>query len=173
MSFNLLDRYIFKKFLSTFLFTLLIILMISVIIDFSEKIQIFLEEPITRREILLEYFPSFMLFISGMLWPLFTLIAVIFFTSRLAGNSEIMAMLSAGIPFNRLLRPYLYAAGLLTLIHWVGGHFILTLIKTKIRVKQETFTYLLPHKQKCISDITENRTVPRAISELNNTKDNN
>lgn len=125
MSFNLLDRYIVKKFLSTFLFTLLIILMISVIIDFSEKIQIFLEEPITRREILLEYFPSFMLFISGMLWPLFTLIAVIFFTSRLAGNSEIMAMLSAGIPFNRLLRPYLYAAGLLTLIHWVGGHFIL------------------------------------------------
>ena len=125
MSFNLLDRYIFKKFLSTFLFTLLIILMISVIIDFSEKIQIFLEEPITRREILLEYFPSFMLFISGMLWPLFTLIAVIFFTSRLAGNSEIMAMLSAGIPFNRLLRPYLYAAGILTLVHWLGGHFIL------------------------------------------------
>jgi lipopolysaccharide export system permease protein len=125
MPLNILDRYIFNKFLSTFLFTLLIILMISVIIDFSEKIQIFLEEPITKREILLEYFPSFMLFISGMLWPLFTLIAVIFFTSRMAGNTEIMAILSAGIPFNRLMRPYLYAAGLLTLIHLVGSHFIL------------------------------------------------
>jgi len=122
---RILDRYLFRKFLATFGFSLLILLMISVIIDFSEKIQIFLEEPITRREIWLEYYPSFMLFISGMLWPLFTLIAVMFFTSRMAGNSEIMAMLSAGMPFRRLLVPYLKAAGLLTGIHFLAGHFLL------------------------------------------------
>lgn len=117
-----LDRYIIRKFFSTFFFTVLIFTLISVIIDFSEKVEKFIEEPITRSEILLEYYPSFILYMTGLLWPLFTLIAVIFFTSRLAFNSEIISILNAGISFNRLMRPYMFSAGVLTLLYLLGSH---------------------------------------------------
>lgn len=74
-----IDWYIIKKFLSTFFFTVLIFTMIGVVIDFSEKIEKFIEEPITMKEILIDYYPNFALYIAGLLWPLFTLIAVIFY----------------------------------------------------------------------------------------------
>ena len=96
--------------MSTFFFTVLIFTMISVIIDFSEKVEKFIEEPITNKEIILDYYPAFIIFIDGMLWPLFALIAVIFFTSRMAYNSEIISILNAGVSFRRLMRPYLIAA---------------------------------------------------------------
>ena len=122
---KLLDLYIIRKFISTFFFTVLIFTMISVIIDFSEKVEKFIEEPITLAEILLEYYPSFILYISGLLWPLFTLIAVIFFTSRLAFNSEVISILNAGVSFNRFMRPYLLSAGLLTFLYLLGTHFFI------------------------------------------------
>lgn len=124
---KILDRYIIGKFLSTFFFTVLIILMISMIIDFSEKVEKFIEEPITKAEIFLEYYPSFAMFIAGMLWPLFTLIAVIFFTSRLAANSEVISIFNAGVSFYRFLRPYLIAATFLMVLHLLGTHFLLPL----------------------------------------------
>ena len=79
-----LDWYIIQKFLMTFFFTVIIFSMIAVIIDFSEKVENFIEAPITKKEILVDYYPNFIMFIAGLLWPLFTLIAVIFFTSRMA-----------------------------------------------------------------------------------------
>jgi lipopolysaccharide export system permease protein len=91
-----LDRYIIKKFLSTFFFAVLIFTMISVIIDFSEKVEKFIESAITKHEIYLEYYPGFIGYIAGLLWPLYTLIAVIFFTSRMAYNSEIISIFNAG-----------------------------------------------------------------------------
>ncbi|HMQ47646.1 MAG TPA: LptF/LptG family permease [Saprospiraceae bacterium] len=120
-----LDAYIIRKFLSTFFFTVLIFTMISVIIDFSEKVEKFIEEPITRKEILIDYFPNFILYIDGLLWPLFTLIAVIFFTSRMAYNSEIISIFNAGVSFRRLLQPYLIAASLIALLHYVGNHYFI------------------------------------------------
>jgi lipopolysaccharide export system permease protein len=120
-----LDRYIILKYLATFFFTVLIITMIGVIIDFSEKVEKFIEEPITIAEIIGEYYPSFILYLAGLLWPLFCLMAVIFFTSRMAYNSEIISILNAGISFNRLLRPYMVAAGLLTGIYLLGAHFLI------------------------------------------------
>ncbi len=118
-----LDRYILGKFLSTFFFTVLIFTLISVFIDFSEKVEKFITEPITRREILLIYYPGFIVFIAEVLWPLYTLIAVIFFTSRMAANSEILSVLNAGVSFRRLMRPYIIGAGVLMVIFLAGAHF--------------------------------------------------
>ena len=75
-------------------------------------------------EIAFEYFPTFLLFILGFLWPMLTLIAVIFFTGRMANNSEIISILNAGVSFWRFLRPYLISAGFLSLLYIVGIHYI-------------------------------------------------
>lgn len=120
-----LDQYIVQKFLSTFFFTVLIFTMVSVIIDFSEKIEKFIETPITFKEIIIDYYPNFILFIAGLLWPLFTLISVIFFTSRMAYNSEIISILNAGVSFRRLMYPYLLAASLIAGMHLIGNHYVI------------------------------------------------
>ncbi len=124
---KLLDRYIIQKFLSTFFFTVLIFTMISVIIDFSEKVEKFIESDITRYEIFVMYYPGFIMFIAGLLWPLYTLIAVIFFTSRLAYNSEIISIFNAGVSFRRLMQPYLLAAAFIAGLHLIGNHFLIPL----------------------------------------------
>ena len=118
-----LDRYILGKFLSPFFFTVLILTLISVFVDFSEKVEKFITEPITRREILLIYYPGFIVFIAKFLWPLYTLIAIIFFTSRMAGNSEILSIFNAGVSFRRLMRPYFVGAGVLMVLFLLGAHF--------------------------------------------------
>lgn len=120
-----LDKYIIRKFLSTFFFVVLIFTMISTIIDFSEKVEKFIEEPITKKEILIDYYPNFILYIDGLLWPLFTLIAVIFFTSRMAYNSEIISIFNAGVSFQRLMRPYLFSAAFLAVLHFIGNHYFI------------------------------------------------
>lgn len=120
-----LDRYIIRKYLSTFFFAVLIFSMVSAIIDWSEKVERFIESDISKMEIVFGYFPTFLLFILGLLWPMLSLIAVIFFTSRMANNSEIISILNAGVSFRRLLRPYLVAASFLTLLYLVGIHFVI------------------------------------------------
>ncbi len=122
---KILDRYIIRKFLSTFFFTVLIFTMISVIIDFSEKVERFIESDISQVEIIFSYFPNFILFILGLLWPMLTLISVIFFTSRLANNSEIISILNAGVSYRRFLRPYMISAVFLGSLYLVGLHFVI------------------------------------------------
>ncbi|MFT5998392.1 MAG: lipopolysaccharide export system permease protein [Neolewinella sp.] len=120
-----LDWYIIGKFLSTFFFTVLIFSMVSLIIDFSEKIERFIESDISKMEIAFEYFPTFLLFILGFLWPMLTLIAVIFFTGRMANNSEIISILNAGVSFWRFLRPYLVSAGFLSVLYVIGINYVI------------------------------------------------
>lgn len=120
-----LDWYIIGKFLRTFFFTVLIFSMVSMIIDFSEKIERFIESDISKLEIAFEYFPTFLLFILGFLWPMLTLIAVIFFTGRMANNSEIISILNAGVSFRRFLRPYLVTAGFLSLLYVIGINYVI------------------------------------------------
>ncbi|MEY2950684.1 MAG: LptF/LptG family permease [Saprospiraceae bacterium] len=122
---KILDRYIIIKMLSTFLFTMLIFTMISVVIDFSEKVRQFIEEPITIKEIILVYYPNFILYINGLLLPLFSLIAVVFFTSRLAFNSEIISILNAGISFKRLMRPYIIGATIIGSFSLLANHWLI------------------------------------------------
>ena len=120
-----IDRYIVDKFLRAFFFTVLIFTLITVIIDFSEKVEKFVEEDITRSEILLTYYPGFIVNIYGLLFPLFTLIAVIFFTSRLANNAEIISIFNAGVSFRRLMRPYWVGGGIIAILHFAGNHYFI------------------------------------------------
>ena len=139
-----IDRYILKKFMSTFFFTVLIFTMITVIIDFSEKVEKFVESGISRQEILVGYYPNFVFFIYGMLFPLFTLISVVFFTSRLANNSEVLSIFNAGVSFRRFLRPYMLGALVIAGLHALGGHyFIPEGNKTRLYLEQ---TYFDPNR---------------------------
>ena len=103
-----IDRYILKRYLGTFFFIILLFSMLSVVIDASEKIDDFVaKDGPTTYEVIVDYYCNFIPFINGLLIPLYSLIAVVFFTSRLAANSEFIAMIGNGINFYRLLIPYL------------------------------------------------------------------
>lgn len=141
-----IDRYIIGKYLSTFFFTVLIFTMIAAIIDFSTKVEDFIEEDVTIREILFDYEINFMLMIDGLLLPLYALISVIFFTSRMANNSEIISILNAGVSFRRLLLPYMIAAGAITGLHLIGNHIVIPK-GNKTRLDFE-HTYVWHHNNK-------------------------
>lgn len=112
-----IDWYILRKFISTFFFCMLIMTTLAVAIDISEKTDDFVKSGLTSSQIFWDYYIGFIPFIWGMLYPLFVFIAVIFFTSKMALKSEVIAILAAGTSYNRWLRPYLvggllFAAGL-------------------------------------------------------------
>ena len=112
---KILDRYIMKKFIMTFLIALLIIIGIVIIFDISEKIENFVEHEVPLESIIFDYYVNFIPYFINMFSPLFVFITVIFFTSRLAANSEIIAILSGGVSYHRLMVPYLVSAALIAL----------------------------------------------------------
>lgn len=120
-----LDIYIIKKFLGSFGFVMLLFTIISVAIDFSTKVEKFIEKDCTWQEILIDYYVNFVWYINGLLIPLYVLIAVIFFTSRLAFNSEFISILNAGVSYKRIMRPYLISAGLIVLFHTYANHLLI------------------------------------------------
>lgn len=99
--------------------------MIAVTIDFFENVDKFLHKDVTLKALIFDYYFNFIPWINGQLWPLFSLIAVIFFTSRLAKQSEIIAILASGVSFYRILLPFLIAASFIASIHWVGSNYII------------------------------------------------
>lgn len=121
--FNILDRYIIKKFLGTYIFAIALLLAIVVMFDVNEKFDSFLKAPI--KETIVDYFINFLPYFANQFSPLFVFIAVIFFTTKLAGNNEIIAMLSSGVSFRRLLRPYLFSALVIAAATWVLGAYII------------------------------------------------
>ncbi len=102
---TILDRYIIKKFLGTFVFSIALIISISVVFDINEKIDKFITNNASLQEIVFDYYLNFIPYYANLFSALFVFIAVIFFTSKLASNSEIIAILSNGISFKRLLKP--------------------------------------------------------------------
>ncbi len=108
------------------------ITMFAIVMDFAERIHYFIGQPVTAREIIFEYYLPFIPWINGLMWPLFALLAVIFFTSRMASNSEIISILSAGVSFKRLLVPYLISAGILSSLLWLANNYVIP-ISTKIK----------------------------------------
>ena len=120
-----LDWYIIKKFLGTFFFSISLILIIVVVFDISEKVDDFFESEAPLRAILFDYYLNFIPYFGNLFSPLFTFIAVIFFTSKMAGNSEIISILTSGVSFNRFLRPFLLSAVLLCVLSFVLGNFII------------------------------------------------
>jgi lipopolysaccharide export system permease protein len=120
-----LDWYIVKSYLSTFFFTMLLITMIAVTINYFEQVDKFMDSGLSFSKIALGYYLYFIPWINGLLWPLFALLAVIFCTSRMAKNSEIIAMLSAKVSYARLLRPYMIGAGCLATLLWIGNNYVI------------------------------------------------
>ena len=118
---KILDWYILKKFLVTFLFTILAITTIAVVIDTSEKADDFVNSGLKTGQIIMQYYIGFVPYIISMIFPLMVFIAVIWFTSRLASRSEFIAILAGGVRFNRLLRPYLIGALMLSGIFWIAS----------------------------------------------------
>lgn len=120
-----LDWYIIKKFLGTFFFSIVLILSIAIVFDLTEKMDTFYDPQVPLREIIFDYYFNFIPYYMNMFSPLFIFISVIFFTSKLAGNSEIIAILASGVSFRRLMWPYFFSALLLFgLSFWLGGYII-------------------------------------------------
>lgn len=120
---NTLDRYIIKKFLGTYVFAIVLILAITVMFDINEKLDAFIKAPLD--ETIFDYFLNFLPYFANQFSPLFTFIAVIFFTSKLADNSEIIAMLSTGMSYKRLLLPYMISATVIAISSYVLSAYII------------------------------------------------
>ena len=119
------DHYIVYKFLSTYIFLITIIVVIAVIFDFNEKIDKLTQSHAPMQKIIFDYYVNFVPYFANLFSPLFVFIAVIFFTSKLADNSEIIAMKSTGMSFRRLLRPYMFSAALIALTTYLLGAYVI------------------------------------------------
>jgi lipopolysaccharide export system permease protein len=120
-----IDWYIIKQFLGTYIFAILLIITISVVFDINEKIDKFLKPEVSLKEIVFDYYMNFIPYFANLFSPLFTFIAVIFFTSKLADNSEIIAMLASGTSFRRLMLPYGISAAIIALATFILNAFII------------------------------------------------
>lgn len=122
---KLIDWYIIKKYLGTFAFTLAIFTVITVVFDISEKLDDFLKNEVTTYDIVFQYYAGFVPFYLNFLSPLINFIAVIFFTAKMADQTEIVPILCGGASFNRFLRPYLIASTLIFLVSMAFNLFII------------------------------------------------
>ena len=120
-----IDRYIIKKFIGTYIYSILLIISISIVFDINENLAKFTTNHAPLRAIVLDYYTNFVPYFANLFSPLFVFIAVIFFTSKLAGNSEIIAMLASGLSFKRLMRPYFISAALIALLNYYLGSFVI------------------------------------------------
>ena len=120
-----LDWYIINKFIGTYVYSIVLIISISIVFDVNENLAKFTSNNAPLRAIVFDYYANFVPYFANLFSPLFVFIAVIFFTSKLAGNSEIIAMLSSGMSFKRLLRPYLISAALIALLNFYLGSYII------------------------------------------------
>jgi len=120
-----IDWYILRKFVVTFLFCMILFTLIAVAVDTSEKTDDFVKTGLSSWQIIRQYYFGFIPFIWGLLFPLFVFIAVIFFTSRMATRSEIIAILASGTSYNRLLKPYIVGGILFAVILWLGNSYVI------------------------------------------------
>ena len=122
---NRLDRYLISKFLGTYFFSIVLIISIAVVFDYNENIDKFTTNNAPWKEIILDYYLNFIPYYSNLFSPLFVFISVIFFTSKLAENSEIIAMMSTGMSFERMMRPYMISAAIIALLTFFLGAYVI------------------------------------------------
>ena len=144
MNTRILDRYIIIKYIVTFLTMLVLFIPISVLVDLSQKIDNFNQHEVPTSDILWYYY-NFIWHFGFILFPIFLFLSVIWFTSKLSSNSEVIAMLGSGISFNRYLRPFLVAALLISVGAFVAGQFIVPTASKNI--KEFEFTYFKSSKK--------------------------
>jgi lipopolysaccharide export system permease protein len=143
---NRLDWYIIKKFLGTYIFMIVLIISIAVVFDINEKIDKFITHNASLQDIIFDYYLNFIPYYTNLFSPLFVFLAVIFFTSKMALNSEIIAILSNGISFTRMMKPYMISALVIALFSFVFGSYIIPPANaTRIKFEQN---YVDPRKKK-------------------------
>ena len=120
-----LDRYIIRLFLGTYFSSILLILSVAIVFDINERISKFLNPECSLYEIVFHYYLNFVPYYANMFSPLFVFLSVIFFTSKLAEKTEIIAILASGVSFKRLLRPYLFSAAIIALLTFLLSSFVI------------------------------------------------
>ena len=123
--FGKLDLYIIRKFLGTFFFAIVLIISITIIFDFSEKIDNFIDKEAPFRAIVFDYYLNFIPYFANLFSALFTFISVIFFTSKMAYDTEIIAILSSGVSFRRLMFPFFISAFIIAAFSFLLGNFVI------------------------------------------------
>lgn len=120
-----IDKYIIRKFLGTFFFSLVLILTIAVVFDFAEKIDNFMERSAPVKAIIFDYYFNFIPYFATLFSPLFVFIAVIFFTSKMAANTEIIAILNCGMSFKRMMWPYFLSSLVIAILTFALTNFVI------------------------------------------------
>ena len=142
-----LDRYIISKFIGTYIYSIIMIISISIVFDVNENLAKFTTNHSPLKAIVLDYYANFVPYFANLFSPLFVFIAVIFFTSKLAGNSEIIAMLASGTSFKRLMRPYMISAAIIALLNFYLGAMVIP----KGNVVRQNFESRYKNKKKVTS----------------------
>lgn len=134
-----LDWYILKKYVLTFTFAILLLTFITIVIDVSEKSDDFVKSGLGFWDIVTEYYAGFVPRMMTMLFPLFIFISVIYFTSKMAGRSEIIAILASGVSFNRFLRPYWIGAIFFAVVLWLAFSYVTPVANRKFSQFEEKY----------------------------------
>lgn len=142
-----LDRYIIGKFIGTYFYSIILIISISIVFDINENLAKFTTNQAPLKAIVMDYYANFIPYFANLFSPLFVFIAVIFFTSKLAGNSEIIAMLASGTSFKRLMRPYMISAAIIALLNLYLGAMVIP----KGTVVRQNFESRYKNKKKITS----------------------
>ena len=122
---KILDWYIIKKFIGTYFYSIALIISISIVFDINENLAKFTQYHAPLKAIVGDYYMNFVPYFANLFSPLFVFIAVIFFTSKLAGNSEVISMLAAGVSFKRLMRPYMISAAIISVMTFCLGAYVI------------------------------------------------
>lgn len=120
-----LDKYIMSRFLTTYFFAIILIISISIVFDFNENLSKFTQYHAPWKAIVFDYYANFIPYFANLFSALFVFIAVIFFTSKLAGNSEIIAIMAAGVSFKRILRPYMYSCIIISALSFYLSAYVI------------------------------------------------
>ncbi len=136
-----IDTYIIMKFLGTYFFSISLILTIAVVFDLTEKLDNFIDNNAPLKAIIFDYYLNFIPYYMNVFSPLFTFIAVIFFTSKMATNTEVIAILSSGVSFQRLMLPYFLSAALIAIISFTIGGFIIPSANKKMLTFTNSFIH--------------------------------
>ena len=141
---KILDWYIIKKFIGTYFYSIALIISISIVFDINENLAKFTQYHAPLKAIVVDYYMNFVPYFANLFSPLFVFIAVIFFTSKLAGNSEVISMLAAGVSFKRLMRPYMISAAIISVMTFFLGAYVIP----KGTIIRQNFETMYKNKKK-------------------------
>jgi lipopolysaccharide export system permease protein len=156
---TIIDRYLLKRYLATFTVMLLLFIPIGIVIDVSEKVNKMIENKVPFDKIAIYYY-DFVIYFANLLFPIMLFLSVIWFTSKLANNTEIIAILSSGISFTRFLRPYIIGATIVSLFSLLMGFYLVP--KASEGFKNFRYNYLIGNGQE---EMRDNSDVFRQISD--------